>query len=251
MVHPYALTGKGLNREQNPWDENMQSLKGSIMLWIVWIALAFGTLVLVLSAISSGSQRPKPFRYKITVEVETPQGLLSASAVRQIRFSKTMNGGHLAQVTGEAVALDLPGDQALFALLTGVNGNADHASQMIWHVFRELDQDVIELWPNAPQVDNPRTPNPAPMLVTFEDPNDPVSVKKLELENLEAAFGQGVVLRNITVARTSSPVTNMIGDRLEWLSVYPEPSLKRGHGQRDFSLPATLKHGAFRQGKTK
>ncbi|WP_298303280.1 hypothetical protein [uncultured Erythrobacter sp.] len=187
----------------------------------------------------------------MTVEVDTSQGPVSGSAVRQLRFSKTMNGGNLAHVTGEAVALDLPGGKTLFALLVGTNGNADHASQAMWHLFRELDQDVIELWPEVPQINNPRIPTPVPMLVTFADQSVSASVKRLDPEDFEPVLGSGVVLKRITIARTTAPVTKEIGDLLDWLSTHPEPSLSPGHDQRDFSLPATLKHGAFRQGTTK
>lgn len=230
----------------------MQSLKGCVVLWIVGIALAFVIIVLSLGAFARGSRSPESFRYRITVEVETSQGPVSGSAVRQLSFSKTMNGGNLAHVTGEAVVLDLPRGQTLFALLVGTNGNADHASQAMWHLFRELDQDVIELWPELPQINNPRIPTPVPMLVTFGDIAEPTSVELVDPNNLAANFGPGVELKRVAVEKTIGPVTTQLSERLRWLSEHPEPRLDPEYlGSTNPNLSQRLWHGDFRRGTSK
>ena len=89
------------------------------------------------------------------------------------------------------------------------------------------------------------------MLVTFGDLNDPTSVERVDPDDLAATFGEGVSLKRITVQITDDPVTTGIEKRLVWLSKYPEPSLDPTHGPRDFSLPATLHHGAFQVGVRK
>lgn len=69
------------------------------------------------------------FRYKLTVEVETPQGLRTGSAVRAL---KSHEGGSfllgegrpgVTMTGGEAVAVDVAPGQLLFALLTVNSGN--------------------------------------------------------------------------------------------------------------------------------
>ena len=85
------------------------------------------------------------------------------------------------------------------------------------------------------------------MLVTFDDPADPTSVKLVDADDLATTFGRGVSLKRITLQMTGDPVTTGIGKRLQWLSKYPEPSLDPQHGSRDFSLKATVHHGDFRQ----
>lgn len=87
-----------------------------------------------------------------------------------------------------------------------------------------------------------------PMMVVFGDLSDPTSVTKVNPDDLAATFGKGVKLKRVTVELTGDPLTTRFGARLRWLSVYPEPGLKPGHGLKDFSLPATLRHGDFQKG---
>lgn len=83
------------------------------------------------------------------------------------------------------------------------------------------------------------------MLVTFGDEADPTSVTLVDPDDLVASLGEGVTLKRITAELTDEQVTTGIEARLRWLSEYPEPSLKPGHGLKDHSLPATLRHGDF------
>ncbi len=87
-----------------------------------------------------------------------------------------------------------------------------------------------------------------PMMVVFGDLSDPTSVTKVNPDDLAATFGKGVKLKRVTVELTGDPLTTRFEARLRWLSVYPEPGLKPGHGLKDFSLPATLRHGDFQKG---
>lgn len=205
------------------------------------------------AALLVGCSFQPSFRYKMTVEVETPDGLKSGHAVREVSFSARANGGDYGHVRGEAVAVDLGGGEMLFALLSGQDGYVDYAGQGIWTIFRVMDRDIgpsggpHELWPNIPSIREPIT-DPVPMLVTFADLPDPKSVQRVDPANLAASFGADVKLKRIVIERTRQDVTMGIGKRLEWLGGYPEPSLNLSHGPKDFSLSATTHHGAFRQG---
>jgi hypothetical protein len=59
-----------------------------------------------------GSLFPPSYRFRMTVEVETPQGVRSGSSVLEVtsRF-RTCRQRHdaMTMLTGEAVAVDLPG----------------------------------------------------------------------------------------------------------------------------------------------
>lgn len=59
-----------------------------------------------------------------------------------------------------------------------------------------------------------------PMLVTFGDEADPMSIEKVDPQNLAANFGEGVSLKRITVQATDAPVTTGIEKRLEWMEHY-------------------------------
>src|SRR5688572_22804894 len=76
-------------------------------------------------------------RYRMTVEVETPEGLRTGSAVREVTLNDGKSWNWLPpfawfgeqrpqwRLKGEAVAVDLPSGQTLFVLLRSENGLSD------------------------------------------------------------------------------------------------------------------------------
>lgn len=56
-----------------------------------------------------------------------------------------------------------------------------------------------------------------PMLVMFTDITDPMSVQRVDPDDLAATFGEGVELKHITLAITGDWGTNGIEDVLGWL----------------------------------
>lgn len=196
-------------------------------------------------------------RYKMTVEVDTPQGVKSRFAVREMGLnSDNLIGGPKGGIRGEAVAVDLPGGKTLFALMKGGDGDVDYAMQIggraqVWGKSPENPAaGPIELYPTAPRTIGLANTNPLPMLVRFLDTSDPKSVELVNPHDLAATFGSGFALRRITVEATRDAVTEEIGKTLEWLGKFPEPSLNPAHGPKDFSVSATLHHGDFRKNGT-
>ena len=57
-------------------------------------------------------------------------------------------------------------------------------------------------------------------LVTFGSIADPASVVRVDPANLLASFGVGVMLKRISVEKTSDPVTVGIGNRLGWVAAH-------------------------------
>jgi hypothetical protein len=190
---------------------------------------AFAGLVLggvALAALSGCGQR-RSFRYKMRVEVETPDGVRSGTAVREVLYSEPGNLPSIGEsrpqwrVKGEAVAVDLPGGKVLFALLTSGDGVFDYAGRDIDFLFRELGGKEIQLWPNPPKTVSPHINNPLPMLVTFKDVKDPTSVQRADPDDLSASFGKGYALKAITVQVTDEAVTMRVEKRL------PKPPYSR------------------------
>jgi hypothetical protein len=60
-------------------------------------------------------------------------------------------------------------------------------------------------------------PDWCPMLITFADEGNPVSVARADASNLATALGPGVRLQRITVKVTDDDVTTGIDERLRWL----------------------------------
>jgi len=229
------------------------------------LLLAVITAALFTASCTADDAAPD-YRYRLTVEVETPEGLKSGFSVIEVE-QKLVGGGSdpgagqslSLKVRGEAVAVDLPDGRTLYALLRSENdiewagrvylrlNPCDKGEAACEDNVLEVtgEQTLPRMW-RANVLQNERSAYP--MFVTFDDEADPTSVKLVDADDLAATFGEGAKLRRITVELTDDQVTKGIEDRLGWLGEYPEPSLKPGHGLKDYSLPATLKHGAFRQG---
>lgn len=183
------------------------------------------------SSVSACAPSLPDYRYRLTVEVDTPDGMRSGSSVIQVASHVSSQyslspGDVTTQVTGDAVAVDLPGGKMLFALLSkpgsaeGANTYAfDALIPKPWIGWEEYVADVNAL---ADRRDIGVLPfKDWPMLVTFGDINDPTSIVRIDIANLEATLGPDVKIRRITVQITEEPVTSGIEKKLKWLpSIY-------------------------------
>ena len=143
---------------------------------------------------------------KLTLVVDTPDGVKTGSSVINIwvRYSPQIlpdAGGVSNRMRGEATVVDLGNGRTLFALLQG-------SRAMTEKVFGANDPD---LWYESGSIRKRKaTPVPLdalPMLVTFEDINDPKSVRLVNPVALAASFGAGYALREATLEITRERVT--------------------------------------------
>ena len=215
------------------------------ILQAAWLALA----ALTLPGCAAAEDKAPDYRYRLTVEVETPEGLRTASSVIEVQQTLMRAGGSPAnqavrwRVRGEAVAVDLPGGKTLFALLRSDN-DPDWASRVYVLLapqenkgFEDALDDVLELtgertlprmWPPVAFLEERSA---YPMMVTFGDLADPTSVAEVDPDDLAATFGEGVKLKRITVELTDDPVTSGIEARLGWLPNYYDKMLD-GNGNQ-------------------
>ncbi|WP_198507666.1 hypothetical protein [Qipengyuania seohaensis] len=215
-------------------------------------------LGLTLSACGSAHDGAPDYRYRLTVEVDTPEGVRSGSSVIEVEQSmgRTAMSGFGKRINrrarGEAVSVDLPDGRTLFALLRSED-DVDWASvvmqtaapQIAGESFEEKFDNMLLIkgervlpryWPPYP---GGLVISGYPMLVTFEDLDDPTSVMRVDPDDLAATFGEGVSLKRITVAITQDPVTTGIEQRLVWLGQIKGMGLSR----KDF--PEDVPVGAF------
>lgn len=201
------------------------------------------------------------WRYKMTVEVETPEGVRSGSAVREVRYQAASSWFPLGEsrpqwrLKGEAVAVDLPNGRILFALLRGNGGgDVDYGARIADRALGNGGRisgwpGPVELWPTAPSRIALEQTDTIPMMVTFADSHNAKSVEQLDPANLASTFGAGVRLRRITVEVVNDQVTMAIQKKLKWLSAYPETRLDANYrGSTNPSVSEKLSHGDFRQG---
>jgi hypothetical protein len=216
--------------------------EGGVMRWGI-----IGFLVLTVALASCGLIRPsEELRYRLTVEVETPQGLKTGSSVIEVRGVKnpdwvTPEGrGTRGSLRGEAVAVDLPGGKTLFALLKGEEGGGSDGLNYPYLAFksrlngahefldtlrrmRDLRGEVAVLpatqtisdYQNGKRIQLTVACNP--LFVVFVDIADPRTVMRVDPAALDKSFGPGVKLRRITVQITDDKVTTGIIQKLSWL----------------------------------
>lgn len=177
------------------------------------------------------------YRFRMTVEVETPQELKTGSSVYTVRgfgTSDLMTGGTSsdAELKGEAVVVNLGGGKMLFALLRMANGTTSDDNLAIMSM-RAMDpayannkKDSAQRIASGSGITSPAevAPEDYPLLVTFADIKDPTSVTRVDPANLAASFGPGVRLKRIVVEVTDDDVTAGIEERLGWLF---DPNRKR------------------------
>ena len=121
----------------------------------------------------------------------------------------------------------LPDNREVFALLTGVSGDVNYSTQIIYwsELWGKPEGASLELYPEIPKMDSLDSGNALPMLVRFAVQHDPRTVEQLKPEELERVFGSGVRIKRITVSITADPVTNFLENHLEGLGINKNESL--------------------------
>ena len=173
-------------------------------------------------------------RYRLTVEVETRDGLRTGSGVRQATIQPNYAPGYAVSYSarGEAIVIDLPGGPIF--ILRNNRQNADYSARILSlraaEVGRSLgisDQDWRAKWAalkrdRTPWV-LPRWIQPAvaarppsdgyPTIVEFEDLRKPRSVRLIDPDG----FRGGFKIKRIVAQVTDEPITVGLTKRLPWL----------------------------------
>jgi hypothetical protein len=211
-------------------------VKESVAMWGMVRAALLALGALVLASCVFAEDKAPDYRYRLTVEVDTPEGVKTGSSVIAVEQSLSRSTaapakvGVQRKVRGEAVAVDLPSGKTLFALLRSEN-NVDWASYVyVYLAPHEKGKPFEDQLDNVLQVTGERTlprmwppvgflgeRSAYPMLVTFGDLTDPTSVAEVDPDDLAASLGEGVTLKRITVELTGDPVTTGIEERLRWV----------------------------------
>jgi hypothetical protein len=172
-----------------------------------------------------GELNPYKFKAKVTVYVDTPEGVRSGSSVYEL-WANWSNPGATSRVygqRGEAVAVDLPNGKTLFSLLITIKDEFEGIIRMVLTtVDPEFENTMVESTKKLSGYGNSDpymvAPENYPVFVTFDDIKDPTSIKKVDPVDLSASFGEGYRLRAVAVqVTTDEAVTKEIHKRLEWL----------------------------------
>jgi hypothetical protein len=154
-----------------------------------------GTIVMMLSAglALSGCGESWTWHQKLTVTVETPQGEVSGSSVQEVHWEDqklvpgSPGGKALNWMRGEATVVDLGQGRYLFALVSGADTLAQYVVLDPAMLKAPMAERGNALEQTGLKAEVPR--KYLPLLVTFDDINDPASVKRVDPDNLDAVFG--------------------------------------------------------------
>lgn len=197
------------------------------------------------------------YRYKLMVEVETPEGLRTGSAVRQVNWSPGFGITQEADTAsmsheGEAVMVDLPDGETLFALMSPDGQETPMLAFGSATLKSDADRSVKELHPPT-RPEGRYGESGYPTLVRFRDINDPKTVERVDPSQLPASFGQGYRLRRITAQIVEDDVTTRVKKRLTWLTGDMGQRLEKipSGGTLKPSFPQLISYRYFIQGNKK
>ncbi|MGL4310846.1 MAG: hypothetical protein ACRCSU_10190 [Paracoccaceae bacterium] len=170
------------------------------------------------------------WRQKLTLTVETPAGEVSGASVTEVftrRVAKILPeaGSVKSSFHGEAIVVEVVPGRYLFALISNGLGWVDepYGTTKVGSTYEENMRFIMN------QIGKPPVPMPEeslPILVTFDNINDPATVREVDPKNLAASFGPGVRLKSVTIRITDEPVTEgRVEALLNWLGPYPEPAI--------------------------
>jgi hypothetical protein len=233
-----------------------------------WVEPLAWTLGLSAAAIGLMWLRARPCYYhcRMSLEVETPDGLRVGSSVIRIsasyqlvRFTDTALV--LSSLRGEAVALRLNDNRTIFATLKKPDATRSLVSVITAALAPEMrypkGPDVPVRFHNAvwklarasaighgavlPRADYP-------VLIWFKDPAQSTSAVALEPDDLAAELGPNHRLKRITLEVTREPVTRHIDELLPsmspdtgfavWRTSLPGDDVRRYLARNDFTTEA-------------
>ncbi len=171
------------------------------------------------------------WHYKMTVEVETPEGIKSGSAVRDVDVdtstrATSLSGLSSVKAKGEAVVIDLGQRGVLFAILRS-SKTVDYSYSVFFDVFPipghvggGATPDGVRYYNQLKHGEVDLPPDEYPEFVRFHDIKDPKTVELVDPANMAASLGEGVKLKAVRIEITDSPLTTGVEKWLVWLPHY-------------------------------
>jgi hypothetical protein len=224
------------------WRSRMKTLSGGIILVLslpfLWFASAF-----VYETLNSFTHH-----YRLTVEVETPEGLKSGSNVIQVTVTSKsdlvlQSGGVYSGVKGEAIFIDLGNGKNVVATLGfGPNGaDTDRLSTLAAEVLKRYEAFWYKKapdWTEKAELYGELIPT----LVTFSNPADPATARVVRPDEFEMVFGPGYRFKGAWLEMTTDDVVwQRIEEKLLWLN-----HMERYRRDPNNPFTSTLPFGSLR-----
>lgn len=178
-------------------------------------------------------------KYRLTVEVDTPEGVKSASGVMSVHPDRGYSRGGHTHTRGDAVFVDLGGAKNLLALLAHIDRSIDFdgINYLALRAYKAGGRDVSFNEMSKMTGAAPVTGALIPVLLTFTDPRDPSTARMVPPDDLETSFGRGFHLHGVSIevvpnglwpldfgGALGEPVTRGIEAHLPWLDRADNPA---------------------------
>jgi hypothetical protein len=196
----------------------------------------------LLAALVIGDQirinRPA-HKYRLTVEVETPEGTRSASGVMSVHPDRSYSRGGHTRTKGDAVWVDLGGGKNLVALLAHIDNtlDLDGMNYLALRAYKAAGRNVSFNEMSRLSGTVPVSGALIPVLVTFADPRDPATARAVSPDDIAAVLGNGFRLHGVAVevvpngvwpldfgGPLGDPVTRGIEAKLPWWNGTDNPA---------------------------
>jgi hypothetical protein len=171
-------------------------------------------------------------KYRMTVEVETPDGVKTGSGVMVVTPHRGYNRGN-TRFTGDAVYVDLGGGKNVVATLAHLDKaiDLDAVNYVALRAYPEAFGKRVNFNDMSKQTGVvPVKGVLIPVLLAFADPANPGSAKVVAPDDAGAVLGKGFALRGVTAEVVPNgfwpldfggvlgePVTRGIAGKLPWL----------------------------------
>ncbi len=172
-------------------------------------------------------------KYRMTVEVETPDGVKTGSGVLVVTPHRGYNRGN-TRLSGDAVYVDLGGSKNVVATLAHLDKTLD--LDAINYVALRAYPEALGKRVNFNDMSKQTGIVPVkgaliPVLLAFADPANPGSARVVAPDDAEAVLGKGFRLRGVSAevvpngfwpidfgGALGEPVTRAIAGKLPWLN---------------------------------
>jgi len=180
-------------------------------------------------------------KYRLTVEVTTPEGIKTASGILAVVPDRNYNRGGRTTMRGEAVFVDLGRGKNLVALLAHQQGtklDLDDVNYVALRAYGAARGNRVSFSDINRQTGIvPVQGELIPVLLSFGDPKDPTTARLVANDQADAVLGDGYAIRGVTAevvpngfwpidfgGALGEPVTRGIDAKLPWLAAPGDPA---------------------------
>ncbi len=186
---------------------------------------------------------PSTWNYRITVEIETPEGVKTGSAVRQVKAQLQLPlnpdiGDIVHTVYGEAVAIDLGKRGIVFAL---IDWDSYYEVYKAFPTNAKTSADKLKFYRNLRTGSKGALLKKRPKMVVYEDEKSPETSEIVYLQQhnktvdkFEEIFGKGVSLKSVTIVITDEAITFGVVDELMPIFDNRKYSIKKSNYKKEF-----------------